>query len=198
MYTAPNQTTLRLTKTCFAKLSCLNKRQNRAWLMLYDTVLLFWTSSITYFLRKHNLSVGGFPFSGKEAPILVYPLDQAVLSHCITKSSCLNKRQNRAWLTLTDKIFLFWTSSRISFFKEAHFSRWLSIFRQRSKYPGVPLRLVGRDSSVSIVTRYSPGGEIYHTCPNRPWGPPSLLYNGYQVFPRGKAAGAWHWPPTLI
>jgi hypothetical protein len=27
--------------------------------------------------------------------------------------------------------------------------------------------------------------------PNRPWGPPSLLYNGYRVFPGGKAAGAW-------
>jgi hypothetical protein len=23
-------------------------------------------------------------------------------------------------------------------------------------------------------------------CPNRPWGPPSLLYNGYRVFPGGK------------
>jgi len=30
------------------------------------------------------------------------------------------------------------------------------------------------------------GGEILHTCPDRPWGPPGLLYNGYQVFPRGK------------
>ena len=30
------------------------------------------------------------------------------------------------------------------------------------------------------------GGEIFRTCPDRPWGPPSLLYNGYQVFPRGK------------
>jgi hypothetical protein len=25
---------------------------------------------------------------------------------------------------------------------------------------------------------------------------PSPLYNGYWVFPGGKAAGAWHWPPT--
>jgi hypothetical protein len=25
---------------------------------------------------------------------------------------------------------------------------------------------------------------------------PSLLYNAYQVFPRGKAAGVWRWPPT--
>ena len=30
------------------------------------------------------------------------------------------------------------------------------------------------------------GGEIFHTCPDRPWGPPSLLYNGYRVFPWGK------------
>ena len=30
------------------------------------------------------------------------------------------------------------------------------------------------------------GGEILSTCPDRPWGPPSLLYNGYRVFPEGK------------
>ena len=30
------------------------------------------------------------------------------------------------------------------------------------------------------------GGEISRTCPYRPWGPPSLLYNGYRVFPGGK------------
>jgi hypothetical protein len=27
---------------------------------------------------------------------------------------------------------------------------------------------------------------IFRTCPDRPWGPPSLLYNGYQVFSGGK------------
>ena len=26
-------------------------------------------------------------------------------------------------------------------------------------------------------------GEIFRTCPDRPWSPPSLLYNGYRVFP---------------
>ena len=32
----------------------------------------------------------------------------------------------------------------------------------------------------------NPGwGEIFHTCPDRPWGPPSLLYNGYRLFPGG-------------
>ena len=29
-------------------------------------------------------------------------------------------------------------------------------------------------------------GEIFRTCPDRPWGPPSLLYNGYRVVPGGK------------
>jgi len=33
------------------------------------------------------------------------------------------------------------------------------------------------------------GGEILRTRPDRPWGPSSLPYNGYRVFPRGKAAG---------
>jgi hypothetical protein len=47
------------------------------------------------------------------------------------------------------------------------------------------------DSSVGIVTDYgldgpgidAGGGEIFRTCPDQPWGPPSLLYNGYRVFP---------------
>ena len=30
------------------------------------------------------------------------------------------------------------------------------------------------------------GGEIFCTYPDQPWGPPSHLYNGYQVFPGGK------------
>ena len=30
------------------------------------------------------------------------------------------------------------------------------------------------------------GGEIFRTCPDQPWRPPSLLYNGYRVFPGGK------------
>jgi hypothetical protein len=40
------------------------------------------------------------------------------------------------------------------------------------------------------------GGEIFRTRPDRPWGPPSPLYNGSRVFPGGKVAGAWGWPPT--
>ena len=62
---------------------------------------------------------------------------------------------------------------------------------------------VGQDSSVGIATRYGlDGPEIESRWgrdfphPSRPaLGSPSLLYNGYRVFPGGKAAGAWRWPP---
>ena len=41
------------------------------------------------------------------------------------------------------------------------------------------------------------GGEIFCTCPDWPWGPPSLLYSGYWIFPGGKGARAWRWTLTL-
>ena len=30
------------------------------------------------------------------------------------------------------------------------------------------------------------GGQIFRTCPDWPWSPRSLLYNGYRVFPGDK------------
>jgi len=52
----------------------------------------------------------------------------------------------------------------------------------------------GPGSVVGIATAYGldgPGiesrwGEIFRTSPDQPWGPPSLLYNRYRVFPGGK------------
>ena len=35
------------------------------------------------------------------------------------------------------------------------------------------------------------GGEVFCTSPDRPWGPPSPLFNWHRVFTGGKAAGAW-------
>jgi len=40
------------------------------------------------------------------------------------------------------------------------------------------------------------GSEFSRTHPDRPCGPPSLLYNLYLFIPWGKAAEAWRWPPT--
>jgi hypothetical protein len=57
---------------------------------------------------------------------------------------------------------------------------------------------MGRDSSVGIATLYglegqgsNPGaGEIFRSRPDRPWGLPSLLYNGNPVsFPGVKRLG---------
>jgi hypothetical protein len=70
--------------------------------------------------------------------------------------------------------------------------------------------LVSRDSAVGIATGYGlddwavgvrvPVGSRMLTspcCPDRLWGPPNLLYNGYRgFFPGGKAVGAWSWPLT--
>jgi hypothetical protein len=52
----------------------------------------------------------------------------------------------------------------------------------------------GTGSSVGIATGYgqdcpkieSRWDEIFRTCLDRPWVPPSLLYNEYRVFPGGK------------
>jgi hypothetical protein len=58
-----------------------------------------------------------------------------------------------------------------------------------------PLKVQYQNNEAQDTNKYffkkSGGGEIFRTCPDRPWGPPSLLYNGYRVFPGGKAAGAW-------
>ena len=77
---------------------------------------------------------------------------------------------------------------------------WLIGIYARS---GWPARLCGSNTTPLhifmgwTVWGSNPGeGEIIRTCPYRPWGLPNLLYNGYRVFPRGKAAGAWCWPPT--
>jgi hypothetical protein len=65
---------------------------------------------------------------------------------------------------------------------------------------------MGRDSSVCIVTVYGLDGpgiepwwdEIFRTLPERPWGPPSLLYNGYRIFPgvKRRARDVDHPPPS--
>ena len=40
----------------------------------------------------------------------------------------------------------------------------------------------GRLDTERTVRESNPGaGEVFRTRPDRPWGPPSLLYNGYRV-----------------
>ena len=54
--------------------------------------------------------------------------------------------------------------------------------------PIVPGSVVGIATGYAWTVRGSKlgGGEIFRTCPDRSWGPPSLLYNKYRFFPGGK------------
>ena len=67
---------------------------------------------------------------------------------------------------------------------------------------------VGRDSSVGIATELRAGrygdripvrGDIFRTRPDRLWGLPSLLYNGYRVFCLGvkRSGRGIKYPPHL-
>ena len=62
-------------------------------------------------------------------------------------------------------------------------------FSEMNKTP-LSIHTCGPGSSVGISTGYEldgpGGGEIFRTCSDRSWGPPSLLYNGHRVFPGGK------------
>jgi hypothetical protein len=80
----------------------------------------------------------------------------------------------------------------------------------------LPLRIsglhsvwLGPGSSVGIATDYgldgpeikSRWGAKFSALPDRPWGPPSFLYNGYLVFPEGKVRpgrDADHSPPSSV
>jgi hypothetical protein len=47
--------------------------------------------------------------------------------------------------------------------------------------------VVGIETTGWTARGSNPGrGEIFRTCPDRPWGPPTLLYNWYRVFPGSK------------
>jgi len=59
---------------------------------------------------------------------------------------------------------------------------WMSWEGYRSRYSDW-LRAGRSEDRIPV------GGEIFRTCPDRPWGPSRLLHNGYRVFPGGE-----EWP----
>jgi hypothetical protein len=72
----------------------------------------------------------------------------------------------------------------------------------------------GPGSSVGTATAYglegrgsNPGRARFSARPDRPWGPPSLLYSGYRFFPGGRCGRGvllttllvpWSWRSTAI
>ena len=67
-----------------------------------------------------------------------------------------------------------------------HFSATrCSVYTTLNNVPvGTVAQSVKQLATVWTIRGSNPGGgEIFRTCPDRLWGPPSLLYNGYRVFP---------------
>ena len=106
--------------------------------------------------------------------------------------------ENVVLLRNTDLIYTFrktraiWLSSKPG--KSIHTTILLAQFRHPLVFCKSSVLSGGRDSSAGIATRYGldgpgdripVGGEIFHTRPDRPWGPPSLLYNGVPGLSRG-------------
>jgi hypothetical protein len=59
-------------------------------------------------------------------------------------------------------------------------------FQQASQWAGLAQSVLRISTGWTVRGSNPDGGEIFRTCPDRPWGPPIILYNGYWVFPGGK------------
>ena len=58
---------------------------------------------------------------------------------------------------------------------------------EHEAFVGRVAQLIQQLATSWTVQGSNPGGdEIFRTCPDWPWGPLSLLYNGYRIFPGGK------------
>jgi hypothetical protein len=125
------------------------------------------------------------------------PLSVSCRKLCIVSHQLRNRKVNEKHLLIMENCL---SLKRSIFYKWKHCTviclMWVLYF-------------VYMDSSVGIATGYSLdgsgiefrwGGEIFRTCPDRFWGPPSLLYNEYRVsFPgvMRPGRGVDH-PPHLV
>jgi hypothetical protein len=117
--------------------------------------------------------LGAFEKSQKGTIIFVLSVCPSVLSSTSNNSAPIKRISMKfhTWL-------IFWNSPE----------KVLVLLKSENNH-GYFTHICGRESVVGIATRYrldGPGiefrwGEIFRTRPDRPWGPPSLLYNGYQI-----------------
>jgi hypothetical protein len=74
----------------------------------------------------------------------------------------------------------FGTNLPVGYFNQ--YNDWLRAGRSVDRIPVIIIIFI---NCSWVVTRWQ-WGEIFRTCPDLPWGPPSLPYNRYRVFPGGK------------
>jgi len=125
--------------------------------------------------------LSGFPTKTFSA-CLVYAMHITCLTHVflLHENSCLNYKFPS----------VFNTNPRLS-----------GIFNQHSfpSHAGQVAQSLYRLTTGWTVRDRIPVGMRFSAHPDWPWGPPSLLYNGYQVFPGGKVQpgrAADHSPPS--
>jgi hypothetical protein len=115
-----------------------------------------------------------------------------VCSALLFKNTCSNELYS----------YLYWSPYAVMKSREMRFAGHLArIAKNRTVYRIVvgtpegktPLGRLRLSMNTGWTVRGSNpgGGEIFRTRSDWPWGPRSLVYNGYRFFPGGKAAGAW-------
>jgi hypothetical protein len=178
-------------QSCYKSLVSMSRFQSNFWMMKFITVCYFTTGS----LPPISSSWRQAPWDPHISPYyFMYRKPKALFSNNLVRNDAINRSVFR---TITEK----WTGRNIE-------ERGCDIVSDTLiNFPG---RNVSRDSAVDISTGYglddwevgarvAVGSRII-TSPCRPdrlWGPPNLLYNGYrELFPGGKAAEAWSWPLT--
>ena len=91
--------------------------------------------------------------------------------------------------SLSDRLPFEWSSKKFDL-------RLIYIYIYKLWGPGFvsqnnDLLRAGRSGDQSSV------GSIFSAPTDRPWGPPWLPYNGYQVTAGAKTAGVWRWPSSF-
>jgi len=107
---------------------------------------------------------------------------------------CWSSRSSGMWRRVVGYVILdVWNNHNSLIFT-------VKLHRKRVTVDTLTLKWIFYDPSKWTARGSNPGrGEILRTCPDQPWGPPRLLYNGHRVsFPRLKWPGrdADHPPPT--
>ena len=112
----------------------------------------------------------------------------------VTLTLCFEELQHATSLTIPSTCFFLWiykfgcelVPTPYPFSERSMILCHFHLF-WREDWPGSPVGIATDYGLGWSGDRIPVGGEIFRTCSDRYWGPPSLLYNGYRVFPGVKS-----------